>query len=1016
MRRLVLGLLPLFACTPSTSGQPTPQCEREDQCGVVQACLAGQCKDGPIVAALPPLPAPGGAGGVSVAVIQQASQLFTGNAAQGRVGDLLIKNRVSAFVIQQPGREIGPVLFGGNVVDAVPLAPDGTAGPDEFGEVAPLLNLGMGVDFKRWEIIRDGSDGGAAVVRLTGPVSQWDYVNLKAFLTDGFSALVPFDPAEPLAIKVVVTYELRPDEPVLRVTYALHNEGTSARQLPVGVVVDSGGAVEPFRSGGGFGKPSYNAASILEAAKSIPWFGFMGKQSTSAIRPRPVTGEAALDSANPTVQVAGVTVSLFSRPDVLAALAESDFYLRPNEAKSFGFDLAVGGPSLADASAALLRAQQRTTHPFNVTVRTVDNTPVPDAVVLVRAFDDAREEIREPTEAGRTDVNGVAHFETAPGNRRIQVRAEGHPVADPLILTDLDTNVTVTLQNASSLTWRVVRRDNPQSTGEAPGACRVTVVGRDAFVDPALHDVDSDAPPSGVVAVRYSATCNSDDDGSVPLQPGRYLVLVTAGPDFDHVQQLVDVGTTAARVEGTLHRVVEHPGYVSSDWHQHTVNSPDAPITLRDRLVSYLAEGIVLFGGSDHDVVTDWERLVAEYGFSTLVQAINGVEATPFDQGHFNIFPLTVEADKVNGGAVDWAGGEGPNLAPPQMWAAYRQKGAQVIQVNHPRSLGGGFQNYFDRAALTFSFNLTTYTGEAAGDVAAQPATNEAMRLPPLEPMWSAAFDAVEVYNGTTVYPGPPATRRVGDRKADRILLDVGNLTLVGHRPVMLGTSDTHTLKKGENGYPRSYVRAALDAQGQVDRQEVLGALAGLGDAQNRGDVVVSNGPIPLVTVRAGAGVASPGGLLAVADGALTVHVELQAPPWMKVSRVELLVSPHALSGVDESNPTLPVAASQDLPAATVETLPNGGSRQTWTVDVQLDLNATNPFAGKDATVLVRLVGHEVLWPVMLERVALTVDENASTAEEFAVITNGVTAFALTNPVYVDVDGDGRFTGAFESP
>ncbi len=376
MRRLVLGLLPLFACTPSTSGQPTPQCEREDQCGVVQACLAGQCKDGPIVAALPPLPAPGGAGGVSVAVIQQASQLFTGNAAQGRVGDLLIKNRVSAFVIQQPGREIGPVLFGGNVVDAVPLAPDGTAGPDEFGEVAPLLNLGMGVDFKRWEIIRDGSDGGAAVVRLTGPVSQWDYVNLKAFLTDGFSALVPFDPAEPLAIKVVVTYELRPDEPVLRVTYALHNEGTSARQLPVGVVVDSGGAVEPFRSGGGFGKPSYNAASILEAAKSIPWFGFMGKQSTSAIRPRPVTGEAALDSANPTVQVAGVTVSLFSRPDVLAALAESDFYLRPNEAKSFGFDLAVGGPSLADASAALLRAQQRTTHPFNVTVRTVDNTPV----------------------------------------------------------------------------------------------------------------------------------------------------------------------------------------------------------------------------------------------------------------------------------------------------------------------------------------------------------------------------------------------------------------------------------------------------------------------------------------------------------------------------------------------------------------------------------------------------------------------------------------------------------------
>jgi len=40
-----------------------------------------------------------------------------------------------------------------------------------------------------------------------------------------------------------------------------------------------------------------------------------------------------------------------------------------------------------------------------------------------------------------------------------------------------------------------------------------------------------------------------------------------------------------------------------------------------------------------------------------------GEEVSTMDFGHYNLFPLEQdEADRITGGAVDWAGGEGPTL------------------------------------------------------------------------------------------------------------------------------------------------------------------------------------------------------------------------------------------------------------------------------------------------------------------------------------------------------------------
>jgi len=979
-------------------------CTPQTRCGETQTCVDGACVESVPLAALPALGPATGAGGAAAFVIVKEEDLVPGDAAQGSLGDVMISNGLARFVIQKPGRDFSVVPYGGHIIDAVAVE-GGVVGEDQFGEVMPLLNLGMTVDFNRLQIVRDGTQGGSAVVRAFGRPALWDYINITGFLSDGFSSLTPFDPEEPLPLEVVAQYELGPTSRVLHVSYSLFNGGEFGQRLPVGVALDSGGVVQSFRSGAGFGSPSYSVQGILDGSTAVPWFGFTGRRSNTAIRPWKLYDTTRTeDSSNPTVQVAGVKVSLFSRPDVLAAFADSDFFIEKDQAAMFGFDLAVSGLSMSDASAALLKAQGRPTHDFTVRVRDNLGTDVADATVVIRGLT-SEGQLADPVAVGLTDADGMARFSTPPGARKVQVYAPGRPLPTALTLNESLTEFNIPVGGLGTLAYEVTAATRVRSTVRESAPCRITVVGVEQIEDEVLRSADADHPRSGISQVIYSPTCSSEqDERTIPLVPGRYLAVISKGPFYDVVQQLVDVGITGATVTGVLHRVVDGDPYVATDWHQHSVNSPDSPVPLRNRLLSYLGEGIEMFGGSDHDAITDWERLVEEFGFGSRIQAINGVESTTFDYGHFNIFPLTPDPSSVSGGALDWAGGDGPGLAPPQMFRAYRQRGAQVVQVNHPR---GGFQGYFDRAALTFDFEA----GVARGDVGAQPATNAQLRIQPLEPLWTAEFDAVEVYNGFHLYGGALAGRTRGDRNVDRIMMDVGNLIAVGHRPVMTGTSDTHGYRDMENGYPRTYLRAQRGDDGRVDPWSALGALAGLGHAPNRGDVIASNGPLPIITAKAtGRAATPPGGTLVNTSTNVTVDVTVQTPPWMKLTGADIIITPTYTAR--PAGDFVPAPAVDGVFAEpSVEDTPNGGRRSVYRISLTVDPATHNPFPGKDMALIVRVYSTHALWPIVATNADVTLDEAASTPETFATVANGVAGFAVANPIFVDVDGDGVFRG-----
>src|ERR1044072_3707008 len=122
----------------------------------------------------------GGAQEVFAGEVTDASQLVTGPAQSGLVGDFYMKNDRVTFIVQAPTRVIGVIPQGGNVVDAV--LTDGThqTVDDHFGELALIYKLGRTCEPDHIEIVRDGSKGGPAVLRAIGKSGNNDFINIKA--------------------------------------------------------------------------------------------------------------------------------------------------------------------------------------------------------------------------------------------------------------------------------------------------------------------------------------------------------------------------------------------------------------------------------------------------------------------------------------------------------------------------------------------------------------------------------------------------------------------------------------------------------------------------------------------------------------------------------------------------------------------------------------------------------------------------------------------------------------------
>jgi len=624
-----------------------------------------------------------GSGAGARATIATASTLLTGEAATGRPGDVLLENDRIRLVIEAPGRLIGPQPFGGNIIDADIVRP-GEPARDRLGELGSFLHFGRTVDVERVEVLRDGAQGGAAVVAATGRDAVNDFIHLRGLVGQAFPGLTVPDADEPLGLRVTKYYVLAPGASSVQVVDAFCNDGDDPVSFASGDLVDSGGQVQGFAGNTGFGASSLASSAFSTAGE--PFVGWFGDDVSYGLVPP--------DDRNAAVTIAGVTVAIFGNPSLLAWTRGGEpagsvtvpAKGRTEVARRFVVSRDPGGVFEAwygSRGVATVRMSGRVVREgrpvSGVRVAVVKNGRL---TTLLTSDAQGRFEGRVPP--GNYDVtadDGV----TRSAVRRLTASA---PAADEELL----------LPPAGGLSVRILDAAGSPMPGRATvvceGPCAVSkrdaaaMRYRDARADE-LPTVDGDE----VAAYVY---LGPDGEGSVDVAPGRYVAWLSHGPEYGLARLPVEIVANGTRTaEARLSHVVDSSGWVSADFHVHAVNSPDSPLANVDRVRSFLAEGVDVLVATDHDVVTDLAPFAAAIPeASRWIRTVPGVELTTFDYGHFNAFPLVADTASRNGGAVDWAVAGGPGMTPGELFAALdAAPGEQVVQVNHARSgMFGGLE------------------------------------------------------------------------------------------------------------------------------------------------------------------------------------------------------------------------------------------------------------------------------------------------------------------------------------
>lgn len=943
--------------------------------------------------------------------ITSPGELVGGPNAQARLGDFLLENERVRVVIQGDGRLFGPLPYGGTILDADLVRSGG--GQDQFGELGLLYNFGRTVKPDQFEVLADGSDGHAAVIAVSGDDAANDYLSIRNSLEASLGRVPYADPYVAVPLRITNYFVLNAGEQRVRFVTAFCNTSTTTEAaLAVGDLTDPGYVLEFFNpqsctDGFGFG-------GLCAGLDRMRWYGYQGDGVAYGYAPYRPGSPTVSEGQNATLSVAGITGSIIGangllglgtwvRPSTGPRPGELRIAPRGNAAVARDFFIAkdLGEIStLVEQTRAALNGAALAS--FNATVR-VGGAPVPGARVT---FEE---------DSGKAvfiaGADGTTGGQLQARTYRVSAWAPGHaPTSKQTVTLSEQQAATLTFDLPPSRTLTV----NVREANGGPLPAKVTVLctngpcttPRSQLV--LYTDVPKDPLPDFIADIGWVGPSGT---ATLSLPPEQYLVLVSRGPEYSVFPNdypavpghAVDLRTADATVNAVLAHVVDTTGWMSADFHVHAVNSPDSIVDNAKRALTFAGDGLDVIVSTDHDVVTDYAPVIAQAGLSPFLASVIGEEVSPMEWGHYNAFPLAIDAtDPVSRGAIDWAGGDGPTLTVGEIFAEARRKGARTVQVNHPRGTLGGF---------TFlkvdTDSMATHADPALLRMPAQPgATPDDTKL------LTTDFDTIEVLNpGEDQLDGASSAAR--GRLNDWFTMLSRGLLVAG-----TGVSDTHYALLA-TGW-RTWVDVGVDTPAAFSPIT-------LSDRVNALRAVTSNGPF--VTLKAyrvdagGAMVTMPvglGGTVGPDSRDLGVEVEVQVPTYLDVTRVELYMhvdaddatcpldplSPEArttrvaCNGAMNSNwPATSVTASQAvaLTAGDLETVATeaGVTYRRYRKRVTFRL----PAPTKDNWLVAMVYGSRSLAPVLYPY-------DASPSRPFA----------FTNPVLIDADGAGYDKPPFRAP
>ena len=339
-------------------------------------------------------------------------------------------------------------------------------------------------------------------------------------------------------------------------------------------------------------------------------------------------------------------------------------------------------------------------------------------------------------------------------------------------------------------------------------------------------------------AVRPGVVYTADGHLRCGLPAGKCVVY--AGRGFEYSVMRVDIEVDdepgpELRVMLKLRRQVPTQGYVCCDTHCHTLtHSGHGDATLAERMVTLAGEGIELAIATDHNIQIDYRAAAREAGVQPYFTPVIGNEVTTPRIGHFNVFPIDPGSPVIDHTGSNWES---------VFRSIHQAPGVQVIVLNHPRDVHGGFR----------PFGPAQHIGPAGENL------ND----------WKLEANAVELINSGALQSDPLLVYR-----------DWFGLLNRGLRLTGVGSSDSHDVARHFVGQGRTYIRCDDSDPSQID---VAAACRSLSE----GRALVSLGLLAEVQVEDRFG---PGDLAPV-DDALNVHVRVLGPDWTRVRRVLLFLN-----------------------------------------------------------------------------------------------------------------------------
>jgi len=538
-------------------------------------------------------------------------------------------------------------------------------------------------------------------------------------------------------------------------------------------------------------------------------------------------------------------------------------------------------------------------------------------------------------------------------------------------------------------------------------------------------------------------------EARLDLPAGRYQVYATRGIEYsiwDSELQGYPQGVSLnsgghSRLDMVLTREMDTSGFISADLHVHAAPSHDSGVPLELRVTTMACEGVEYFAATDHDVISDIRPALQKMGLEAWVQGSPGLEVTSIEVGHYLGFPLLIDHNRPQGGALDWT-----DLRPAEVIAGIAELGQfspeeTIVFIGHPRD---GILGYFDQ----YGFNpfegslldpeIDTPLLSALGGEDLLDQDNFTLDFEALEILNGKRFELIrtptheEVECNLALNRGEPLPEcpdgvglyeMVERTSEEQSRLDAGthymttkmegqvddwfSLLNLGFRHTALGNSDTHGTTSDESGCPRNFIVSDVDAPELIRDLEVARAIR-----EHR--VVPSYGPL----IRFSIGDVGIGGDVSSSDGSAELSIEVQAPRWMTVDRVEVYENGRMMHEFLAADLATDEVVRLDTTLTVQPTDADGAPQDAWYVVVAMGNQDLSPVVTP-----VEVPKLEVSEIVTGALSSFDISLGSSLSEGF-LNTEGVPftrtyvafPYGFTNPIWLDVDGDVDGDGqAFEA-